>query len=113
MLWLVEPLPETHQMLTRLALLAASLAASAALAVGLAAFGLAPAPSVGSIDAVEPVAATPDTITPQPVIEEDTVYVVPPTPAPTAEPTPSPIIVTRVVTKHHGDDDGGEHGDDD
>ena len=91
-------------MLTRVALLAASLTASAVLAVGLALFGLAPAaPAPVAQLAADPAAATVPDQPPAPVTQIDTVYVVPPTPTPTAEPTPSPIIIQRVVSA------GGEH----
>jgi len=72
-------------MFTRVALFAASLAASAVLALGLALFGLAPAtPAAG------------------PVLPAD------PAPAPTPEPTPSPIIIQRVVTTGGGENEGGD-----
>ncbi len=91
-------------MLTRVALLAASLTASAVLAVGLALFGLAPAsPAAGPV-IIDPAAATASDQPPLPVTQDDTVYVVP---APTPDPTPAPIVIQRVVTTHGGDDEGG------
>ena len=96
-------------MLTRVALFAASLAASAVLAVGLALFGLAPlAPTAGPGVPAEPAAASAPDQAPEPVTQIDTVYVVPPTPAPTPEPTPSPIIIQRVVTTGGGESEGGD-----
>jgi len=93
-------------MMTRVALFAASLAASAVLAIGLALFGLAPAfPAGGPAD---PAAATASDQLPVPVTQIDTVYVVPPTPAPTPEPTPSPIIIERVVTTGGGESETGD-----
>jgi hypothetical protein len=93
-------------MLTRVALLAASLAASAVLAVGLALFGLVPAWPGTSILPADPAAAV--DASSAAVTQLDTVYVVPPTPA--ADPTPPPIIVKRYVSP--GGDDEGESGDD-
>ncbi len=91
-------------MLTRVALFAASLVASAVLAVGLALFGLAPAgPTAGPVVTMEPAAAT--DAAPAPVTQLDTTYVVP---APSPDPTPSPIVIQRVITT--GGE--GEHGDD-
>lgn len=84
-------------MLTRVALFAASLAASAVLAIGLALFGLGPASrTAGPIVTLDPAAAT--DAAPVPVTQIDTTYVVPPTAAPTADPTPAPIVITRVVS---------------
>jgi hypothetical protein len=98
-------------MLTRVALFAASLTASAVLAIGLALFGLAPAsPTADPVVTMDAAAAA--DVAPAPVTQIDTVYVVPPTAKPTPEPTPSPIVIKRIVTTHSGDDDGGEHGDD-
>jgi hypothetical protein len=94
-------------MFTRVALFAASLAASAVLAVGLALFGLAPAVPAGD-PAVVPAAATASDQPTQPVTLIDTVYVVPATPTPTPEPTPTPIIVKRVVTTGGGEHEGGD-----
>ena len=91
-------------MLTRVALLAASLAASAVMAVGLALFGLAPAlPLAWPATTIDPAAAT--AAATAPITQEDTVYVVP---AATPDPTPPPIIIKRVVTVGGGDD--GEDG---
>ena len=84
------------RLLTRVALLGAALAASAALAIGLALAGLAPVPAVSS----EPAAATAQPTLP--VTQIDTVYVVPPTP----DPGPPTIVVQKVVTVGGGDDDG-------
>jgi len=96
-------------MFTRVALFAASLAASAVLALGLALFGLAPAtPAAGPVLPADPAAATASDQAPLPVTQIDTVYVVPPTPAPTPEPTPSPIIIQRVVTTGGGENEGGD-----
>jgi hypothetical protein len=94
-------------MVTRVALLAASLTASAVLAVGLVLFGLAPAASTAGTISIDPAAATATEQAPVPVTQIDTVYVVPPTPAPTPEPTPSPIIIQRVVTTGGGENEGG------
>ncbi len=97
---------------TRVALLAASLAASAVLAVGLALFGLAPAsPVSGPLATLDPAAATAPDQPQAPVTQIDTVYVVPPTPTPTPAPTPSPIIIERVVTTGGGEHDGDGGGD--
>ena len=95
-------------MVTRVALLAASLTASAVLAIGLALFGLAPSAPVAGPVSIDPAAATASDQAPVPVTQIDTVYVVPPTPAPTPEPTPSPIIIKRVVTTGGGEDEGGD-----
>ncbi|MFN8630895.1 MAG: hypothetical protein U0838_11425 [Chloroflexota bacterium] len=105
-------------MFTRVALFAASLAASAALAVGLALFGLTPAAGPAEVAApatsLEPAAATASDQAPAPITQMDTVYVVPPTAKPTPEPTPTPIIVNRVVTSGGGEhEDAHEGGDDD
>jgi hypothetical protein len=91
-------------MITRVALLAASLTASAVLAIGLALFGLAPAAVPATVD---PAAATASDQAPAPVTQIDTVYVVPPTPTPSPDPTPSPIIIQRVVTTGGGEHEGG------
>ena len=93
-------------MITRVALLAASLTASAVLAIGLALVGLAPAsPTAGPVVTIDPAAATDQA--PAPITQIDTVYVVPATPTPTPDPTPAPIVIQRFVTTHHGDDEGG------
>jgi hypothetical protein len=95
-------------MITRVALFAASLAASAVLAIGLALFGLAPAaPAAGPVLPVDPAAGTASDQPVVPVTQIDTVYVVPPTPTPTPDPTPSPIIIQRVVTTGGGEVEGG------
>jgi hypothetical protein len=100
-------------MLTRVALLAASLTASAVLVIGLALFGLVPpSPAIVPATGTDQSVAAVSQGEPQPVTQIDTVYVVPPTPTPTPEPTPSPIIIQRVVTTGGGEhEDGG--GDDD
>jgi len=86
-------------MLVRVALFAASLAASAALAAAMVLLGLAPArPAVTVVPAASIGGA------PAPVTQIDTVYVVP---TPSADPTPAPIVVQRVVSG--GGDDGAEH----
>jgi hypothetical protein len=93
-------------MITRVALFAASLTASAVLAIGLALFGLAPArPTAGPVVTVQPAAAT--DAAPAPVTQIETTYVVPATPLPTPEPTPPPIVIKRVITTGGGE---GEHG---
>lgn len=95
-------------MLTRVALFAASLAAAAVLAVGLALFGLEPAlPWAGA--PVDPVAATDPA--PAPVTRIETVYVVPATPTAPSDPTPSPIVIQRVVGGSGGEHEDG-YGDD-
>jgi hypothetical protein len=97
-------------MLTRVALFAASLTASAVLAIGLALFGLAPArPTAGPAVTMDPAAAT-DAAS-APVTQIDTTYVVPPTATPTPDPTPAPIVITRVVTSGggEGEGEGGDH----
>lgn len=95
-------------MLTRVALFAASLAAAAVLAVGLALFGLGPArPAAGS--PADPVAAS--NAAPAPVTKIETVYVVPATPTPSPDPTPSPIVIQRVVGGSGGEHEDG-YGDD-
>jgi len=94
-------------MLTRVALLAASLTASAVLAVGLALFGLAPIPPAAGLP-FDPAAATASDQPLVPVTQIDTVYVVPPTAPPTPDPTPSPIIIKRVVTTDGGENEGGD-----
>jgi hypothetical protein len=90
---------EAVHMLTRVALLAASLAASAALAVGLALAGYAPAASVAP--AARP--AAPIAGAPAPITQIDTVYVAP-------QATPQQITVEKVVTAHHSGDDDNESG---
>ncbi len=96
-------------MITRVALLAASLTASAVLAVGLALMGVGPAAPatgpVGSAGTAAPAAATDAPAAP--ITQIDTVYVVP-TPSPTPDPTPPTIVIKKVVTV--GGDDG-EDGD--
>ncbi len=90
-------------MLTRVVLFAASLAASVVFAMGLAMLGLVPAgPAAGSVVTMDPAAASHAA---PPATQIDTTYVVP---APSADPTPSPIVIQRVVTA----DGEGEHGDD-
>ena len=92
-------------MLTRVALLAASLTASAVLAIGLALFGLSPSGSAASPVTVNPVSAT--DAAPVPVTQIDTVYEVQTSP----DPTPAPIVIQRVVTTggEHEDENGGDH----
>ncbi len=90
-------------MRNRLALFAASLAASGVLAAGLVFVGLSPAP-VPAADATitAPVTNAP----PAPITQIDTIYVTP-------QATPAEVVVTQVVpSKHHGDD-GNEGGGDD
>lgn len=99
-------------MLTRVALLAASLAASAVLALGLAIAGVVfarPAATPPGVDT--PAAASAPAAPPQPVTQIDTVYVVPPAagPNPTPAPTPSPIIVKRVIVTPAGGVEGGDN----
>lgn len=100
-------------MITRTALLAAALAASAVLAIGLVAIGLGPQTTPGGqaamagFDTVP--AAAPDG-GPEAVTQYETVYQVAPMAVSEAEPTPSPIIVTRVVAAaHEGDHHDGDH----
>jgi hypothetical protein len=83
----------------RLALFAASLAASGVLAAGLAFVGLSPAPVPAADSTVTaPVTDAP----PAPITQIDTVYVAP-------QATPADIVVTKVVpATHHGDDGGGD-----
>ncbi len=100
-------------MLTRVALLAASLATSAVLALGLAIAGVGSARPAATSPQVTPAAASAPDAPPQPVTQVDTVYVVPSAaagPNPTPAPTPSPIVVKRVVVTPAG---GGEGGDND
>ncbi len=91
-------------MLTRVALFAASLAASAVLAIGLAMFGPAPAgPTAGPVVTIDPAAASGGA--PAPVTQIDTTYAVP---APSADPTPSPIVMQRVIATGGEDGHGGD-----
>ncbi len=84
-------------MLTRVALLAASLVASLVLAIGMAVVGLAPA-----APAAAPAAAT--AAPPDPITQIDTVYVAP-------QATPPTVVVQQVVNAPgSGDDDGHEAG---
>ncbi len=83
----------------RLALFAASLAASGVLAAGLAFVGLSPAP----VPAADSTIAAPVTdAPPAPITQIDTVYVAP-------QATPAEIVVTKVVpAAQHGDEGGGD-----
>jgi len=92
-------------MVTRVALFAASLAASAVLAVGLALAGFAPTAPATPDATATPAAAPAD---PAPITQIDTVYVVP---APTPQATPPTIVIQRVVITHGGDDGGDQGGD--
>jgi hypothetical protein len=98
-------------MITRVALLAASLTASAVLALGLALAGVGPstpgADPFSTATTVVDSGATTDA-PPAPITQIDTVYVVP-TPPPTPAPTPPTIVIQKVVTVGGGDD--GENGD--
>lgn len=93
-------------MLHRLALLAASVVASAILAVGLAILGSAV--NAPRIETLAPAAAADQ----GPATVVDTVYVAPPAPNQAVEPEPTPIVVTRVVTAHGQGDDGDKSHDD-
>jgi hypothetical protein len=86
-------------MRNRLALFAASLAASGVLAAGLAFVGLSPAP-VPAADATITVPAA--DATPEPITQVDTIYVAP-------QATPAEVVVTQVVPAKHHDDDGNEN----
>jgi hypothetical protein len=88
-------------MFTRVALLVASLAASAVLAIGLSLAGFAPAAPV--TPAAQP--ATVAAVAPAPITQIDTVYVAP-------QATPQQITVQKVVTTHHSGDDDNESGGD-
>ena len=95
-------------MITRVALLAASLSASAVLAVGLALMGVGPtAPATVTAPPLEPVAATDGA--PLPVTQIDTVYVVP-TPSSAPDPTPPTIVIKKYVTAGGGENE--QEGDD-
>jgi hypothetical protein len=85
-------------MSSRVALFAASLVASAVLAVGLAITGFGPA-APAAIQA-QPAAAT---SAPAPITQIDTVYVAP-------APTPQQITIQKVVSAPGGDD--GSEGND-
>jgi hypothetical protein len=90
-------------MRNRLALFAASLAASGVLAAGLAFVGLSPAP----VPAADSTITAPITdATPQAVTQVDTIYVAP-------QATPAEVVVTQVVPSTHHGDDGNEGGGDD
>ena len=86
---------------TRVALFAASLAASGALTVGLVLAGFAPsAPApVASTVTAAPATAAP----PAPITQIDTVYVAP-------QATPAIVTVQKVVTGRSRGDDGGHDG---
>ena len=88
-------------MLTRVALLAASLVASLVLAIGLAVIGIAPAAPASSTAA--PVAAT--GAPPDPITQIDTVYVAP-------QATPPTVIVQQVVNAPGSGGEGNEAGGD-
>jgi hypothetical protein len=88
-------------MFNRVALFAASLVASAVIALGLALAGFNPVPAA-AVPTAQPVAATDQA--PAPITQIDTVYVAP-------APTPQQITIQKVVTTHHGDD-GNEGGGD-
>ena len=89
-------------MRNRLALFAASLAASGVLAAGLAFVGMSPAPVPAADSTITvPVTDAP----PAPITQIDTVYVAP-------QATPAEVVVTKVVpAKHHGDDGNEGAGD--
>ena len=90
-------------MRSRLALFAASLAASGVLAVGLAFVGLSPAP----VPAADTITITATDAPPEPITQIDTIYVAP-------QATPAEVTVTQVVTdKHHDDDENESEGGDD
>ena len=84
-------------MFNRVALFAASLVAAGVLALGLALAGFNPVPAAAP--AALPAAATAEA--PAPITQIDTVYVAP-------AGTPQQITIQKVVTTHHGDDDGNE-----
>ena len=94
-------------MVHRIALFAASLAASALLVVGLALAGLAPAPA-----SVPPVVAPIQDVSAStgapsgPVVQVDTVYVAPPV-------KPVDVTITKVAKAALHGDDGNESGGDD
>jgi hypothetical protein len=86
-------------MRNRLALFAASLAASGMLAAGIAFVGMSPAP-VPAADST--IVAPISDATPQPVTQVDTIYVAP-------QATPAEVVVTEVAPAEHHGDDGDEH----
>jgi hypothetical protein len=95
-------------MIHRVALLVASLAAALVLAVGMAMAGLAPASSPAPrTDGDQVVAATDSAAPPEPAIQVDTVYLVPPG-------EPADVTLTKVVRAPSGEhEDEHESGGDD
>ena len=90
-------------MRSRLALFAASLAASGVLAAGLAVVGLSSAP----VPAADSTITAPATdAPPAPITQIDTVYVAP-------QAAPAEVVVTKVVNAPGHGDDGNEGGGDD
>ena len=88
----------------RLALFAASLAASGVLAAGLAFAGLASAPTPAADFTVT---ASATDAPPEPITQIDTVYVTP-------QATPAEVVVTQAApASEHGDDEGDDEGGDD
>ena len=92
-------------MIQRIALFVASLAAAAALVVGMSVAGLSPsAPAVPAVAPIE-AAVVPD---PTAQVQVDTVYVAPP-------PKPATVVVHKSVPAaggEHESESGGEGGDD-
>ena len=93
-------------MIQRIALFVASLAAVAALVVGMSVAGLSPsAPAVPAVAPIEAAAAVPD---PTPQVQIDTVYVAPPQ-------KPATVVVHKSVPAaggEHESESGGEGGGD-
>jgi hypothetical protein len=91
-------------MTQKLALLAASLAATLVLVVGLAAAGFAPqAPAVDATQAMDVVSPSDATVP----VQVDTIYVVPAQPP--AAPAAAPANVKETIFVEHGDDHEGGH----
>ncbi len=94
-------------MIQRLALFAASLAAAAVLAVGLALAGVGRpgGPDAASAPVTQPAAAT--AVAPaEPAVQVDTVYVAP-------QPSPQEITVTKTARATGGAAEAGNEGEDD
>ena len=105
-------------MIQRLALLLGSIAASAVLAVSLAAAGFAPAPSAAPTTAPAPAAVQQVAVevpTPEPTTQVDTVYVKPAAPPKTIRiiktaPTKAPVVIHKIVRSTAGRDGENESG---
>jgi len=92
-------------MISRVALFAASIAASLTLAVGLALAGFAPSPPQADAAAAQPVVATAEPAA-TPLVQVDTAFIAP-------QVKPAEVTVKKAVTTSGRVDDEGEGGDDD